>query len=90
MAIIITYDIPSKHPEFKEKMFLLGYKESIPNNNCGTLYFPNTTLYHATKTATSAKDDAQSIATQLGITLDRCISTQIGPDWNGVCGKPFN
>ena len=28
MAIIITYDIPSKHVEFKKAVFLMGYQRS--------------------------------------------------------------
>ncbi|MFP9114654.1 hypothetical protein ACLI1A_11985 [Flavobacterium sp. RHBU_3] len=89
MAIIITYDIPSKHREFKEKMFELGYKDRIPGvKNCKTIYFPNTTLYHASKSAETARNDAQAITRALGISLERCVST-IWDDWSAVCGEPF-
>jgi len=88
MSVIITYDIPTKHREFKEKMFELGYKDSIPNATCGTIYFPNTTLYHASKTAATSRDEAQSIAKQLGIALERCVST-IWDNWAARCGEPF-
>lgn len=89
MAVIITYDIPSKHREFKEKMFAKGYKDSIPNATCGTIYFPNTTLYHASKSASSAVEDAGSACRQLTISLTRCVST-VWDDWCAVCGEPFN
>jgi len=89
MAIIITYDIPSKHREFKEKMFGLGYKDRIPGiKNCETIYFPNTTLYHASKSAQTAREEAKTIAQVLGISLERCVST-IWSDWAAVCGEPF-
>lgn len=88
MAIIITYDIPSKHREFKEKMFALGYRDRIQNYDCGILYFPNTTLYHDNKTSVEARTDAQIICSDLGIKLERCVSSIWGT-WNAVCGEPF-
>lgn len=91
MPVIITYDIPTKHREFKEKMFEIGYKDSIPGvKNCKTIYLPNTTLYHANKTAEAARDEALSTTKSLGVNLERCISTQFGPNWASVCGEPFN
>ncbi|MFA9187580.1 hypothetical protein [Flavobacterium magnesitis] len=89
MAIIITYDIPSKHKEFKEKMISKGYRDNIPGTtNCKIIYFPNTTLYHSSKTADTARDEAVLIARELGINLERCIST-IWNNWAAVCGEPF-
>ena len=88
MAIIITYDIPSKHGEFKKKMFELEYKDSIQGTVCKTIYFPNTTLYHASKSAETATKEAQAIAKELGISLERCVST-IWVDWSAACGEPF-
>lgn len=46
MSTIITYDIPTKHVEFKKLMLELGYKDRIPGKDCEVIYFPNTTLYH--------------------------------------------
>jgi hypothetical protein len=90
MAIIITYDIPSKHVEFKKEMFQLGYKDQIPGTtNCKIIYFPNTTLYHATKEAGVARDEAKGICKKLDIELERCVATQWGPNWAAVCGEPF-
>lgn len=90
MAVIITYDIPSKHREFKEKMFELGYRDSIPGiKNCKEIYFPNTTLYHQNKSASNAVADARSICKQLNISLTRCVST-IWDSWSADCGEPFN
>lgn len=89
MAIIITYDIPSKHVEFKNEMKKLGFKDQIPGSNCQIIYFPNTTLYHLSKEASEARDLAKEICLKLGIKLERCVSTQWGENWAVVCGEPF-
>ena len=88
MASIITYDIPSKHVDFKEMMYQLGYKDQIPGTNCKVIYFPNTTLYHATKNATTARDEAISAAKNLKVALERCIATE-WVNWSAICGEPF-
>lgn len=90
MSTIITYDIPSKHQEFKEKMFNLGYKDKFPDGNMKTVHLPNTTLYHPTKNASQARDDVQNSCRALQTRLQRCVSTQLGPDWAGIFGEPFN
>lgn len=89
MAIIITYDIPEKHSEFKKEMFSLGYKEQISGDKCKIIYFPNTTLYHAKKTPEEARDDASSEAKKLKIKLERCVATPWGPGWSAICGEEF-
>ncbi|MDF2517350.1 MAG: hypothetical protein K0R59_2646 [Sphingobacterium sp.] len=89
MSTIITYDIPSKHREFKEKMFSMGYKETFKDHKGLIVYLPNTTLLHENKDATSAKDDAKKVCLILNISLGRCISSQFGPDWAGIYGIPL-
>lgn len=88
MATIVTYDIPSKHMEFKRMMFLLGYKDQIAGTTCKVIYFPNTTLYHPTKNAVTARDEARNIAKRLEVNLERCVAT-IWDDWATICGEPF-
>ncbi len=89
MAVIITYDIDSKHTEFKQAMFKMGYKaQTLGNTNCKIIYLPNTTLYHVTKTAEAARDDAKAVARSLAIELERCIATE-WTNWAAICGKPF-
>lgn len=88
MEIIVTYDIPSKHIEFKKKMFQLGYKDQIADSTCKVIYFPNTTLYHPTKNAVVARDEALNISKQLGINLERCVVTK-WENWAAICGEPF-
>lgn len=88
MKTIITYDITDKHVEFKSEMFKLGYVDRFVNSS-KTVYLPNTTLIHRTKDASQCKDDAKSISSKLQVKLERCISTQFGPDWSGIFGEPF-
>lgn len=88
MASIITYDVPAKHREFKKALFELGYKDQIAGTTCKVIYFPNTTLYHATKRAIEAKDDVKAICKKIGISLERCIATK-WEDWSAICGEDF-
>jgi len=89
MATVLTYDIPTKHVEFKKLMFQLGYKDQITEATCKVIYFPNTVLYHPIKSAETARDEALSIAKKLNVNLERCIATQWGPNWAALCGEPF-
>ena len=88
MATIVTYDITSKHVDFKKLMFQLGYADQIAETNCKVVYFPNTTLYHPIKSAVTARDEAIKIAKNLGIDLERCIATN-WENWAAICGEPF-
>ncbi|MCG2610013.1 hypothetical protein LZZ90_00660 [Flavobacterium sp. SM15] len=88
MASIVTYDIPSKHVEFKKEMFALGYKDQISGKTCKIIYFPNTTLYHPTNTAYTARVEVQKVCKKLNVELERCIAT-IWEDWSAICGEPF-
>lgn len=88
MASIVTYDIPSKHAELKKELFDLGYKDQIPGTNCKIIYFPNTTVYHETKTPLEARGDVKAICTKLKINLERCVAT-LWTGWSVICGEPF-
>lgn len=88
MKTIITYDITDKHFEFKSEMFKLGYVDRFVNSG-RTVYLPNTTLIHKSKSAVQCKDDAKSVSIKLKVKLERCISSQFGPDWAGIFGEPF-
>ena len=93
MAIIITYDVPSKHTELKNALKELGYKDEIPDTTgvCknGIIYCPNTTLYHKTKKPAQARDEVKAACKKLNIMLERFVATQWGPTWAAVCGEPF-
>ena len=88
MSTIITYDIPTKHVEFKKLMLELGYKDRIPGKDCEVIYFPNTTLYHQIKNGETARKDARAVCKQLNVELERCIATQ-WTEWAAICGEPF-
>jgi hypothetical protein len=88
MAIIITYDVPSKHVDLKAAMKKQGYVDQIPHDG-KSIYLPNTTLYHPTKKAEQAREDVKQACVQLNVKLERCVSTQSGPDWSAIWGEPF-
>jgi len=88
MAIIITYDVPSKHVELKAAMKKMGYVDQIPGETCKIIYFPNTILHHSSKTASEARDEVQEVCTKLGIELERCVAT-LWTGWSAICGEPF-
>lgn len=88
MATVLTYDIPTKHVDFKKLMFQLGYTDQIAGTNSSIIYFPNTTLYHSTKSAVTARDEAQNTAKRLAVKLERCIATE-WVNWAAIYGEPF-
>lgn len=88
MAIIVTYDVPSKHVELKTAMKKLGYTDLIPHDG-KSIYLPNTTLYHPNKNAEQAREDVKQSCVQLHVKLERCVSTQWGPNWSAIWGEPF-
>lgn len=92
MAIIVTYDVPSKHVALKQLLFDKGYTDKIVHFKEGVyknINLPNTTVYHATNSSSEGRSDLQSCTTSLQIKLERCISTQWGPDWAVIFGEPF-
>jgi hypothetical protein len=88
MTSIVTYDISSKHVEFKKEMFELGYKDQIKGNTCSTIHFPNTTLYHPTKTPSIVRVEVENVCKKLNTELERCVAT-VWQDWSAICGEPF-
>lgn len=88
MAIIITYDVPSKHTELKKEMAKLGYTKTIINQG-RPINLPNTTLHHPTKTADQALTDIKGVTSTLGIKLERCIAT-VWESWAAIWGEPLN
>lgn len=92
MAIIVTYDLPAKHIELKKMLFAKGYLDKVPHIQDGVqkyIHLPNTTVYHSGKTAKDGREDLQSCTIALNIKLERCISTQWGPDWAAIFGSPL-
>ncbi len=88
MAVIVTYDVPSKHTELKDTLKEQGYLDQIPGNKYKVIYFPNTTLYHETKTTSEALRDVQSVCKDLEIKLERCVSTLLS-NYIAICGEDF-
>jgi hypothetical protein len=93
MAIIVTYDVPNKHLDLKKLLLSKGYTDKIAHFQDGVykdIYLPNTTLYHASKSATEGREDLKTCTTALQVKLERCVSTQWGPNWAAIFGDPFS
>jgi hypothetical protein len=89
MASIITYDVPSEHSAIKTAMFNKGYQDQIPGTeNCKIIYFPNTCLYHRSKTPEEARADLKAVCKEHSVTIERCVAT-IWDNWAAVCGESF-
>ncbi|PKK36811.1 hypothetical protein BWI96_10600 [Siphonobacter sp. SORGH_AS_0500] len=88
MAIIVTYDITSKHVEFKKEMIKRGYAPTFVDHQNKTVYLPNTTLYHASRTPAQARDEVMNVAKIVVTELERCISTE-SSNWAAIYGEPF-
>lgn len=93
MAIIATYDVPSKHVELKKALFAKGYASIILHRDSATspvkqIYLPNTTVYHASKTAEEALDEIKAVCKALNIELERCVAT-MWQGWAAIYGEPF-
>jgi hypothetical protein len=92
LAIIVTYDVPAKHVALKQLLFSRGYTEVIQHFQDGrylNIYLPNTTVFHSTKNASQGREDLKECSTSLQVKLERCISTQWGPDWAAIFGEPY-
>lgn len=76
MATIITYDLANKHTEVKEAMYGLGYSYRFAHEG-KWIVLPNTTLYHATKTPATARDELRAICSRMGATLERAFATEM-------------
>lgn len=92
MEIIVTYDVPSMHVALKKALVGIGYQDHFfwPDNGVNKkVHLPNTTLYHKSKSPKDARQDVVNACNQLNIELERCIATQLGPEWSASWGKPF-
>ncbi len=92
MTIIVTYDVPSQHVSLKKALFAIGYQDYFlfPFNGINRkVFLPNTTVYHPSKSATQGRADVLNACKILNIELERCIATQLGPEWSAEWGKPF-
>jgi len=87
MASLVSYDISADHAELREILFMLGYKDRIPGKECEFIYFPDTTLYHASKTSLQVHRELEVMCRQLRIDLKRCVVTA-WEDWAASCGEP--
>lgn len=78
MAILLTYDIGHSHTLVKQTLLEAGYREALSASNSqtresGTIYLPNTTLYHPIRTKEAAYTDLQAAVVRHGTSIERCL-----------------
>jgi hypothetical protein len=93
MAVLLTYDVDSKHVEIKNRLITnYGYVKSLTGTQQGTNKaaesdLPNTTVYHATKNVQSAADDIIAVAASLGAVLEKYIAMEVTGTWRGETSR---
>jgi hypothetical protein len=85
---LVTYDVSAKQIEVKQKMKDRGYHDHWESNG-STTYLPNTTLWKPDADEVTARNDIQSVAILLGVTLIRAVAVPHSP-WAGIQGQPHS
>lgn len=83
--VILTYDIDDEHIKFKKELKKLKYSDQIQGSKESKVNLPNTTMYHSSKTAKEAREDAKAVAKKLQVNLERCIAIEIST-WAAIIG----
>lgn len=87
MASLICFEISSDPAELKRILSMLGYKDKIEGKDSHTIFFPATTLYHASKAPAQALREMEVMCTQLQLDLKRCKVTTLS-EWTAICEEP--
>jgi len=91
MPVLITYDVPRRHLDLKQRLAVGGYLFQLtdPRDN-KVFYLPNTALYHQSKTVQQAMSDLKAECSYLGISLERAFATEVGSVWDCIPGNPYS
>lgn len=99
MGILLNYDLDDKHTAVKTAMYAKGYQNyfefytTIEGKRVKkTLYLPNTTLYHSTKSTVKGRDELRAVAKEKGANVDHLLVVSFdtsSSDWTGVYGTPW-
>lgn len=90
MAVLLTYDVDSKHVEIKAQLVAsYGYTKTIDgyvmvNGNTSSQKaqsdLPNTTLYHSSKTVDEAAADIKAVVSWASATLEKYLAFEVVPN----------
>lgn len=93
MAVLLTYDVDSKHVEVKNRLIanygyaktIQGYRQS--DGKAAETDLPNTTVYHSSKTASDASTDIITVAQYCGATLEKYAAFEVTGTWRGETSR---
>jgi hypothetical protein len=86
MAVLLTYDVDSKHDEIKNRLVdVYKYQKTLSGTVLNGDYegksaqsdLPNTTVYHASKTSDQAAADMKAVATSIGAELLKYLAFEV-------------
>jgi hypothetical protein len=93
MAVLLTYDVNSKHGEVKNTLInSYGYAKSIRGtvlntNTAAETDLPNTTVYHPTKSAATACSDIVAVTASLSVVLEKYAAFEVTGTWQGETSR---
>jgi hypothetical protein len=93
MAVLLTYDVDSKHVEVKNRLISnYGYAKTLRgarlnDNRAAETDLPNTTVYHASKTASEATSDIINVTAALGVVLEKYVAFEVTGTWQGETSR---
>lgn len=98
MGILLNYDLDDKHTAVKTAMYdkeyqnYFEYYETVESKRVkNTIYLPNTTLYHSTKSTVEGRDELRTIAKAKGAKVDHLLVTVFNPSsgWAAITGSAW-
>ena len=87
MAVLLTYDVDSKHVEIKARLVAsYGYTKTVDgyvmvdgntSNQKAQSDLPNTTLYHSSKNVDEVSADVKAVASWAGAVLEKYLAIEV-------------
>lgn len=94
MAIVLTYDVNSRHTDIKNHLKTLGYTDTMRGTVDGgtdavECDLPNTTLYHPTRTKNQGKSDIDTTAAHFGAVVEKTVAFELAlpTSWLGQISR---
>ncbi|TNF48826.1 MAG: hypothetical protein EP305_04445 [Bacteroidetes bacterium] len=87
MGVLLNYDLKDQHTPVKNAMKEKGYQDYFEFYKTvdgvegkKRIKLPNTTLYHGSKTAASARDELMAVAKTKNSLVEFILATSFDPD----------
>lgn len=85
MAILLTYDISTKHSEMRAALLSKGYSDKWSQNGL-TILLPTTTFWKLDESPSGALNDIRLVTNVLRIKLLRCLTVEFSAT-HGIPGE---